>query len=102
MKHHHDMSTTEFNVDLCYNIIFSFGACYTRTQSANSTLREHKMREADWLTEIANGRLPQGSADFKEMAQIMEHLGMKGTYNPVNVYSGSPFESSRNLKYEDE
>jgi hypothetical protein len=46
----------------------------------------------DWAYELAkNNKYPTNPKDFKEFARQMDALGLKGAYNPKNVYPGSPF-----------
>ncbi|KAE9988063.1 hypothetical protein EG328_000533 [Venturia inaequalis] len=39
-------------------------------------------------------------AEFAEMARAIGDLGLRGAYDPLNVYPGSPFLPSRTLKYD--
>jgi len=49
----------------------------------------------DWAVEMAkNGRMPATDKEFAEMAKQMDDWGLKGAYNPKNLYPGSPFEPS--------
>ncbi|CAD6445774.1 097abc67-9730-4319-8d27-0b8dd73a7e21-CDS [Sclerotinia trifoliorum] len=45
----------------------------------------------DWVVEMANGRMPESLAEIEEMTKQMNSMGLKGAYNPANVYPGSPF-----------
>ncbi|TVY81496.1 hypothetical protein LSUE1_G004095 [Lachnellula suecica] len=49
----------------------------------------------DWAVEMGkNGNMPSTTKDFTEMIKQMDKLGLKGIYNPKNVYPGSPFTPS--------
>ncbi|QSZ29954.1 hypothetical protein DSL72_004472 [Monilinia vaccinii-corymbosi] len=52
----------------------------------------------DWMVEMTKGRMPQTQDELKEMSKQMNRLGLKGAYNPANLYPGSPFTPSSKPK----
>jgi hypothetical protein len=58
-------------------------------------IKELELPRTDWAVEMAkNGRMPATNKEFAEMAKQMDDRGLKGAYNPKNLYPGSPFEPS--------
>ncbi|KAF7871772.1 hypothetical protein EAF04_003879 [Stromatinia cepivora] len=55
----------------------------------------------DWAVEMAKGRMLESRAEFAEMAKQMNNMGLKGAYNPANVYPGSHFTPTSKLKPEE-
>ncbi|TGO44513.1 hypothetical protein BCON_0505g00060 [Botryotinia convoluta] len=48
----------------------------------------------DWAVEIAKGRMATTKDEYEEMNNQMSRMGLKGAYNPANVYPGSRFTPS--------
>ncbi|KAJ8059290.1 hypothetical protein OCU04_012254 [Sclerotinia nivalis] len=55
----------------------------------------------DWVVEMAKGRMPESRAEIEEMTKQMNNMGLKGAYNPANVYPGSPFTPTSKPKPEE-
>ncbi|KAF7920988.1 hypothetical protein BELL_0534g00060 [Botrytis elliptica] len=48
----------------------------------------------DWVVEMAKGRMATTKDEYEEMHNQMSRMGLKGAYNPANVYPGSRFTPS--------
>lgn len=48
----------------------------------------------DWAVEIAKGQMATTKNEYEEMNNQMSRMGLKGAYNPANVYPGSRFTPS--------
>ncbi|KAF7895768.1 uncharacterized protein EAF01_009730 [Botrytis porri] len=48
----------------------------------------------NWAVEIAKGRMATTKDEYEEMNNQMSRMGLKGAYNPANVYPGSRFTPS--------
>ncbi|KAF7870198.1 uncharacterized protein EAF02_009388 [Botrytis sinoallii] len=48
----------------------------------------------DWAVEMAKGRMATTKDEYEEMHNQMSRMGLKGAYNPANVYPGSRFTPS--------
>ncbi|KAF4628292.1 hypothetical protein G7Y89_g9859 [Cudoniella acicularis] len=42
------------------------------------------------------GRMPTNEEEYKELSRQMDDLGLKGAYNPINLFPGSPYTPSLN------
>jgi hypothetical protein len=53
------------------------------------------MTRTDWAFEMTkNGRMPTTQEEMVEMMKQMDDMGLKGVYNPTNIFPGSPFAPS--------
>ncbi|KAF8848070.1 hypothetical protein BDZ45DRAFT_297905 [Acephala macrosclerotiorum] len=51
----------------------------------------------DWTEVYNHGRKPETQAEKAEMAKQMDKLGLKGAYNPKNIFPDTPRYSRRRI-----